>query len=535
MARDIFLEDDSLKKKAGPYLAAVAALAVFGLGMLFLLYQQFVIDVPSEYMAVLTRKTGKDLTNNDEVAPGPDSKGVQKEVLKEGRYFFKYNSYFWEWDVIKQTQIPDGKLGVRIRLHGDDLPYAEFLAKEEHQKGIVPGVLQPGRYYINPYLETVETHDPIVVPAGFKGVVVNLAGPVPTKAEDYWHDPKAPHSKLLLVKEGFRGVQQETLDPGTYFFNPYEKQVKLVDCRNQRFNLGETKDLGFPSKDGFWVSLDSIVEFRINPEKAAEVFALYNEELNGDRVDEEIVRKAILPAARAFCRLQGSNNSGRDFIQGRTQFQETFQTALRTKCDPMGIQIVQGLITKINPPQQIAEPVRKREIAKQQEEQYRQQIEQQKSEQKLAIEKELVKQKQALVQAQQDIVRVTTTAMKEQEVAVTKAKEKKAVGQFKLDAAKDEAAATITRGKGAAEVVEFKNKAEASGWKRSVDAFNGDGNKFAQYVMFQKLSTAYRSIMVNTADSPIMKVFDSFNAPPTTKPGSSVRPAKAAGTNSVAE
>src|SRR5207247_2254724 len=153
---------------------------------------------------------------------------------------------------------------------------------------------------------------------------------------------------------------------------------------------------------------DSIVEFRVNPEMAAKVFVLYNEETNGDRIDEEVVRKVILPAARSFCRLQGSNNSGRDFIQGttRTQFQETYQTTMRAKCEPLGIQILQALITKINPPEQIAKPVREREIAKQKEEQYQQQILQQKSEEKLAIEKELVKQKQALVQADQGVVRI---------------------------------------------------------------------------------------------------------------------------------
>src|SRR6185436_10073677 len=134
-------------------------------------------------------------------------------------------------------------------------------------------------------------------------------------------------------------------------------------------------------------------------------------------------------AARRFCRLQGSNNAGRDFIQGttRTQFQESYQTTMRASCGPLGIEVIQALITKINPPEQIAKPVRDREIAKQKEEQYGQQILQQKSEEKLAIEKELVKQKQSLVVAEQDVIKVTTAALREQEVAKTKAQEKLAV------------------------------------------------------------------------------------------------------------
>jgi regulator of protease activity HflC (stomatin/prohibitin superfamily) len=513
MPRDVFRDEGNLKRQAVAGLAALAALAVAAIGIVWTFYSQFVINVPPNQMAILIHKTGLDLANSDEIAPDAEHKGVQKEVLDVGRYFFKYDPYNWEWKVVPQLQIPDGMLGVQIRLYGDDLPYGEFLARQENQKGIVPGVLLPGRRAINPYLYHVEQHPPQFVPAGFKGVVTNLAGRIPSEDAHYADETDRLHQKLL-VKNGFRGVEQETLDPGTYNFNPYEKKINLVDCRNQRFNLAESKDLGFPSKDGFWVSLDSIVEFRVNPEMAAKVFVLYKEDAASDRINAEIVRKVILPAARSFCRLQGSNNAGRDFIQGttRTQFQETYQTTMRASCDPLGIEVIQALITKINPPEQIAKPVRDREIAKQKEEQYRQQILQQKSEEKLAIEKELVKQKQALVSAEQDVIKVTTAALREQEVAKTKAQEKLAVAQFRLDATKDEAAAIAARGKGAAEVVEFKNKAEAAGWRRSVEAFSGNGGLFAQFIMYQKLSAAYRNIMVNTADSPIMKIFESFAA-----------------------
>jgi regulator of protease activity HflC (stomatin/prohibitin superfamily) len=533
MPREIFIEDSPWKKYLGSSLAGVAALSVFGLGLLWMCYSQFVINVPAYHVGILVKKTGKDLANTDIVAPDASYKGVQKDVLEVGRYFFKYDPYNWEWQIKPQKLIADGKIGVQVRLFGDDLPYGEFLAYQATQKGIVPGVLLPGRYPINPYLYDVLEYAPQIVPAGFKGVVVNRAGKIPARPQDYWDDADKTHQKLL-VNDGFRGVEHETLDPGTYNFNPYERIVKLVDCRNQRFNLAESRDLGFPSKDGFWVSLDSIVEFRVKPDMAAKVFVLYNEETNGDRIDEEIVKKVILPAARSFCRLQGSNNSGRDFIEGttRTHFQDEYQRSMRDRCDKLGIEIIQALITKINPPEQIAKPVRDREIAKQQEEQYGQQILQQKSEEKLAIETALVKQKQALVQAEQEVIRVTTAASREQEVALTKAREKLAVAKFRLEATKDEAAAISSKGKGAAEVVEFKNQAEAAGWKRSVEAFDGSGGQFAQYVLFEKIASAYRNIMVNTADSPIMKIFESFNTPGG-KPTAKATPAKSASASST--
>ncbi|MBI5757836.1 MAG: band 7 protein [Planctomycetales bacterium] len=503
MPDNIFMEERT-KQQAGSWLAAVVALLVFAMGILWFVYTQFRIDVPTGHMALLIRKTGLDVENADEVAPTPEHKGVQKETLTEGRYF--YNPYAWSWRVIKQTEIPAGKLGIQVRLYGDDLPPGEFLAMKENQKGIVPGVLQPGRYPINPYLYQIEYEkfEPVTIEAGFKGVVTNLSGPLAT-------DPNQ-----LEVPEGFRGTLKKSLDPGTYTINPYETRINKVDCRSQRFTLSENKDFGFPSKDGFWVSMDAVIEFRVDPERVAEVYVLLNEDKNGDRVDEEIINKIILPNARSFCRLEGSNTLGREFIRSRSEFQERFQQEMIDQCKQSGIQIIQALITKTVPPDQIAEPIRQRDTLKEQEKQYQQEILAQEAVKKAAIQVETVKQKQALVGAEQEIIRITTEALREQEVSTTKGSEKLAVAQLKLDATKDEAAAVLSRGKGAAEVVQFKNKAEAAGWKRSVEAFDGDGSQFARYVLYQKLSAAYRTIMVNTADSPIMKIFDSFT--PTNPP-----------------
>jgi len=476
---------------------AIAALAMLGMAA-WIGYVACKIEVSAKHMAVLTAKTGLDLSNDDELAPTPDHKGVQIAVLSEGRYF--RDPYSWSWEVLPQTEIPDGKLGVRIRLHGENLPYGEFLATKDDQKGILPGVLNPGLYPINPYVEQVELHDPVTIPAGYKGVETNLSGPMPE------------NPNTILVARGLRGVQETALEPGTYYVNPYEKRISQVDCRSQRINLAEERDLGFPSKDGFWVSLDGIVEFRIMPEKAAEVFVTYNENDNGDRIDEEIRNKIILPNARSFCRLAGSDSLGHDFIQGltRAKFQENFQAEMRKACEPLGIEIIQALITRINPPEKIAGPVRQREIAKQQQKQYLQETLQQQSEQDLAIEKSMVNRKQAVVMADQQVVKLTVEASQKQAVAVTKASELQAVAKIKLQAAKDEAAAVRSRGKAAAEVVKLENEAQAAGWKQAIAAFQGDGLRYARYVLLEKMAPAYRQIMANTADSPLMNIFDAF-------------------------
>ncbi len=517
MSNQSYRSPNNPSQRAAMGAAKVAGTVVFLIAMSWATYSQFRIEVPSKHMAILIKKTGLNITNGDEIAPGPEYKGVQKEVLTEGRYF--YNPYNWEWDVIPQIEIAEDKLGVMISLTGEDLPYGEFLAKNDDQgnpitKGIVEQVLKPGRYPINPYLFKIEDqHTPKVIEAGYQGVVTNLAAPLPKTAN------------TLLVEENERGVQQPTLEPGTYYINPYVTRISLVDCRSQRFDLAKNKDMGFPSRDGFWISLDGRIEFRVDPKKAAEVFVTYNDETNGDRIDEEIILKVITPNARSFCRLEGSNSSGREFISGETkvEFQNRFQKAMQAACEPLGIEIIQALITDIKPPEKIREPVREKELAIQQEKEYRQQISEQVEQQKQATEEELIKQKQALVKAEQEVVKVTIEAEREQEVDITKANERKAVAEYKLQAAKDEAAAIMSLGKAEADVIGFQNEAEAAGWKRSVEAFSGDGNQFARYVLFQKLSSSYQKIMVNTADSPIMKIFESFSTEPTPTPTVPVR------------
>ncbi|HID22134.1 MAG TPA: hypothetical protein EYP14_07000, partial [Planctomycetaceae bacterium] len=146
----------------------------------------------------------------------------------------------------------------------------------------------------------------------------------------------------------------------TYYVNPDVTRISLIDCHSQRFNLADRKAMGLPPKDGSWMSLGSRIEFRVNPGKAAEVYVPYNEESHGDAIDEQIVQKIIMPSARSFCRLEGTNNLGRDFVRGetRTRFQEQFQEAMTAACEPLGIGIIQALITSTKPPQQIADVIR---------------------------------------------------------------------------------------------------------------------------------------------------------------------------------
>jgi regulator of protease activity HflC (stomatin/prohibitin superfamily) len=502
----------------------LAVVALVGLPMAaYWAYNACKVEVDTGKQAVLIRRVGLDLGRDQELAPAPREgryyKGVQTDgpnggVLTEGRYF--YNPYYWSWEISDQCVIPSGKIGVRIALDGEDQPAGAILA-DPGQKGILRKVELPGRYPFNPYAVKFELHEPVTVPSGFRGVVTLLSG----------KKPKDPNN--FLVAEGERGVQGKALEPGTYYLNPYETRVSLVDCRSKRFNLGEGSAMDFLSSDGFPVTLDGAVEFRVIPERASEVFVKYNQDENGDAIDEEIIDKIITPESRSLCRTGGSKLSGGQFISGtdREVFQRNLVQSLTDNCRKQGVEILAVAITRVEPPQDIAAPVRDREVAKQKLAQFNQEKIQQLSEAKLQIEVLLAAQKQEVVGAEGKVIVQTTKAEQDNAVAVTLAEQKLKVTQTQLEAAKDQASAIVAKAQAGADVIRFNNKAELSGLAARVAAFDGDGAALAQNILVGKLAPGFRSILTNS-DGPLMELFGQFVKPASRKgPATSPNPSTA--------
>src|SRR5262249_14750846 len=75
----------SLLAKVG---GAALLTAIIAVALSYGVYSCFRIEVPPEHVAVLIRRTGKELPNSQAIASSPDQKGVQLDVLTEGRYFY---------------------------------------------------------------------------------------------------------------------------------------------------------------------------------------------------------------------------------------------------------------------------------------------------------------------------------------------------------------------------------------------------------------------------------------------------------------
>src|SRR4029079_1500819 len=316
---------------------------LFGLLLFGIFAISGLVVVENRKAAVLIRKTGDDLPAGSILAT-PDHKGIQADLLPEGWYF--RNPYTWDHVLVDQIEIPPGKVGVQVRTFGEPLPEDAVIA-EQGQRGIIRDVLRPGRYVVNPYAYRVLQYDAVAIPPGYLGVLTLVSG----------KDPKNPNE--FLVEEGERGIQKQTLSPGTYYENPFIKKITPIDTRSHRFDMTSDKIIRFPSLDGFYISMEGTIEWYIDSTRVAEVFVRY---VDTRDVITCITEDIILPNARAYSRIEGSKHLARDFIGGitREKFQDEFLAGVKKSCAAQGVIIQSALVRQISPPNEIAKPIKDR-------------------------------------------------------------------------------------------------------------------------------------------------------------------------------
>jgi hypothetical protein len=103
-------------------------------------------DVPAGKVGVVTAKGGEPLPPGQVLAER-GQQGIQREVLPPGAY--RLNRYGYEVELVDATMVKPGFVGVRRRLVGKDVK-GRFATEEKEEKGILPKVLQPGIYFLNP-------------------------------------------------------------------------------------------------------------------------------------------------------------------------------------------------------------------------------------------------------------------------------------------------------------------------------------------------------------------------------------------------
>jgi len=501
-----------------PTLVAFLMAAVVVYGAYFWFVRRIEVD-PGKVLVLLRKDGARSLDGGQIVVPrAPDPKtdpdaykewdqkfgdcnGIMEQVFGEGVYF-GFSPFDYEREIRDATIVPNGKVGIVVKRFGTELDSGQVLADPARdQRGPLPMVLQPARYneYSNPYAYEVKIVDPINVDPGHRGVVTVIAG------------ARAKSPNQYLVPEGEQGVQQQTEPEGFRYINPYAKRITPISIQSQRFEMTGADAIRFPSSDSFDIKMEGFVEWSIVPDKLPLLYVEYG---TGGELIPYLDEKVILPYARSFCRLVGSQYTARDFISGDTKlkFQHEFESKLREACEKQGIEVLQALVRDIVPPDEIKNPINEREIARQQIRTLEQQINVANSAAQLATQMETATQNQKIGEANKQVVTIVKKAEQEKDVAVTKANQDLAVAQLRLEAAKNLADANVARGQAEANVVLLKKQAEAEPLRQQVAAFGG-GDAYAQYFFYQKIAPSVKSILANS-DGPFADLFRQFMQPP---------------------
>ncbi len=501
--------------------AAAVTLGIVAVIALFVLWQVWQwffcrIEIEPGMFGILIAKMGKDLPPGEIIAPDASYKGIQLNVLPEGRHF--YDPIFWDWELLPMLEIPNKHLGVQLCFYGKDFTEEELAAgkviAEKGEKGLQRDVLMPGRYRINKYAEAVEVHPAVEVPAGFVGVVTWFGGttqPLTSSTADLQPEPEGRASEFL-VESGRKGVSREVLTPGVHYLNPYLCRVTLMDCRSQRFELSGNDALRFPSSDAFDMTVLMTVEWAIDPARAPEIFVRIGE-LDANHEKNEILQKVVIPAIRGYGRIEGSKYTALDYISGnsRQAFQNTLFEKIRATCGPKGILIKSVLINDIEPPQEIATPIREREIAKEELNRNKNQLLQAQAEQSLARSEEMVKLERDRVAAStQNKVKIIDATNK-QKVALINQERRLQMEATLLEAARREAEAILSRGRAESDVVLLAATAEAEAIKKSIEAFKTAEN-YAYFEFVSRVAPAMQSIFANT-EGVFGRIFQNIVAP----------------------
>jgi hypothetical protein len=487
------------------------------------------VEVPPGQFLTRIHRWGRDLPEDEIIAPDDSYKGVMLDVLPEGRHFL--NPIFWAYEVHDMIRVPPGKCLVLTRQFGKHIP-PERLAEGDvlaaaGERGIVPEVLPPGSHRINPRAYATALVDAVQVQVAQVGVRILKVGKDPRAL------PAEPNLNRYVVPDGYRGVQQHPLPPGTYYVNPYVEAIVPVDVRSFRV---EMTDIEFPSRDGFILKPHVVVEYAVIPERAPEALVrlagkgvLRQDDASAEQQqDNEILQKVILPHIRGYARIEGSNFDAKDFIvtaspagstkaaNNREALQRALLTKVKPKCLELGIDIRAVTLAQLIPPEELALPISERELARVEQQRNRTLLGKYRAEQDLRATESLMNRAKNKVEAETRLLQGKTKANQMKEVELLRLGQELSNAQLKLDAARQQAQAVLTRGKAEAHVIQLQNEAEVAGLRKAIEGFSSAGN-FAQYHIISRMAPALTEIFASD-DSDFAKLIARYLTAPVDTP-----------------
>lgn len=402
-------------------------------------------------------------------------KGPQIATLRPGTY--RINDRVFKITVAPAINIPTEQVGVVTAQDGIPLPSGFIVAPapaEDCQhfqdgqafinsngyRGSQLETLQPGEYYINPLLFSVASYDVATVPPGYVAVIISSVGqeldrssagapPINTDPDLYQPPVEAGETPLITTKTE-RGILKDPVAPGKYNLNMIAYRAELVPTSAvtidwasndgiRETELGRMTDKSKPnqgiaeffrfgqlrvtSKDGFQLEVDVRLIIRIPPANAPSVIARFGTVHN-------LIEQVAHPLIDSSFRNEAGKKAAMEFVHSRTELQKQALETARGEFAKYHVEVQGLLIAYIKVDEKLLETQTKKEIAVQQQEQYKQEAAAQ--EQRIAVaEKTARADKQSDVIAAKlsiDIAADNAEAMRKQSEGIRDATKTKAEG-----------------------------------------------------------------------------------------------------------
>jgi prohibitin 1 len=159
----------------------------------------------------------------------------------------------------------------------------------------------------------------------------------------------AGHVGVLTL---FGRVTGDVLPEGTHFVNPF-KANNTMSIRTEE--LKETASV--PSDEGLVMTLDTSLLFRLNPERAADVF---------QKIGPNFVQVVVEPTLRSSIRsVTASHSANALYTGGREQVAEQIYKELANQLGSKGIEVQNILLRDIQLPQMLKSSIEAKQQAEQ--------------------------------------------------------------------------------------------------------------------------------------------------------------------------
>ena len=484
------------------------------------------LEIPPGKIGVVTSSVGAPPPAGEFLAE-PGQKGIWRSVLGPGRY--RLNPKGYSVEILDAMSIPVGFAGFVTNQSGpaagsgeaaeaDAAPSATRFASA-NEKGARRDVLQPGLYYINPYVHKVipvEVGVNQISLTGEEGGMVltknvsmdennqliqrlnqNLLEEQKRRREDYQAQNAMPAPSGRQQRSSIGDFADELMDdPGA----PLRRMAssKLVAGRQHRASEAGTRPVmerdvpagynlnqfvNFPSRDGFDISLDMTVEFELRPENIAAIYIKY-----GDL--PAVVEKALMPEILSVSRLKGSAYRAVDFIagEGREKFQNDLTDTLKSSLGKEQLLIHSALIRNVNVPGQILEPLRVTSLSKETDLTNKEKQNTAKRQADLNREMGLIRQFGEQVAQETQKLKAQIKADMEKTVATVQAETLRQMAEVDKRTAVLGAERTVALGRADTEAKRMVSAEQAKGFGMKINAFSRDGGDYALYEFANNLN-----------------------------------------------